>query len=326
MLQNYQVCIEAFSRMHGGHQDPRLCTELERMSTFLVNSLNVGGLISLVNSLHPKPLHSGGQVWRRRRDLLSELLKLADSTPSSRVPVAPPADANERCSTVGMGGWVPDKAMSVPDSSKLVLTVALEPDTLADLRSDDLSGTTAVNAAVARFCLRQAHEGRCEEALWQARSLLECAEGNKGGSKKGRIAPALCDTFWAYIFEVIPYAETAGNKGLLSDLVIACARRVPCAATAVALAQHPPEKVSILEMHKFVAAGTGLSSQPFALAFGCYSVLGFKESAIKELSNACRRLPKAVIFCEVRLSLLFHWRPSSVSLSLALPWRFNQIR
>jgi hypothetical protein len=192
MEQKYQVCIEAFSRMHGG-QDPRLCTELERMCTFLVNALNVGGLISLVNSLHPKPLHCGGLVRRRRRDLLAELLKLADSTPSLRDPVAPPS---ELCSAVGLGGWVAETAVPVADSSRLVLTVALEPDTLADLRSDDLSSTSSVNAAVARFCLRQAQEGKCEEALLQARLLLECAEGKR----KGRSAPALCDTFWAYIF------------------------------------------------------------------------------------------------------------------------------
>jgi len=266
------------------------------MSAFLVKTLNhVGGLVSLVNTLHPKVLHIGGEIWRRRRDVLRELLQHSGACERGVVGGA---------DSLGLGGWVAERVVH-KDEFRVVLTAALDCDSLADLRSDDLSSTTAVNVAVARFCLRQAQEGRLDEAFVQARMLLDraadkhnAAQGKQNASKKASPAPALCDSFYAHLFQLIPFAEVAGDKtNIVPDLVMACFRSVPCTATAAALVRYPG-KQTVQEMRKLVAAGAGLSAHQFPLAFGCYAVLGFKETAMQAFATACRILDKATLFSE----------------------------
>jgi hypothetical protein len=260
------------------------------MSGFLVTTLgHAGGLIGLMNSLHPKTHDVSGEVRRRRRDVLGELLRHVKAKDASD-------DSASTCGHVGLGGWVPDGArIASAASSEWTLTTALDEECLADLRSDDLSGSAAVNVSIARFCLRQAQEGCCEEALVQARLLLKSAIGLHSDGKKGKSKPTLPDMFWAMLFQLIPYADH--DKRLQQDLVLACFRSAPNAATASALVQYPPEQ-SIFEVRSHVASGTGASSQAFPLAFGCFAVLGFKESAMQALAMQCRRLAKTIIFCE----------------------------
>jgi hypothetical protein len=186
----------------------------------------------------------------------------------------------------------------------VLLTRALSHDALAELREDDLSGSASVNAALARFCLRQAQEGCCDEALKHLRVILQCVDRKRGAANKlflasvsGSDALEGSEAFWAYVFRLIPFAERKGDGSLVQHLVRACAARVPCAATAAALARHPPD-ASVFDVQKAVAGGSGLSSLPYPLAFGYYAVLGFKETAIKELQQACRRLPKPLLFRE----------------------------
>jgi len=294
-----QMCIESFARLHG-REDARLCTELERMCSFLVATLgHAGGLVSLMNSLHPKPRLMGGLVYRRRRGILHELLKhtRASAVASGE---ATSASAFEQLAEVGLGGWGADKAAS-RSGGNLVLTAALDKECLADLRSDDLSGTVSENAAVAKFCLVQALEGCGDEALAQARALLKGAKGPDSGGKKASGGPALCDMFWAALFQLIAFADT--DEKLRQELVTASFYSVPCAATAAALIEYPPDKVSIFDARKHVAAGMGLSAHSFPLAFGCYAVLGFKESAMQCMGVACGRLPKSTIFSEAKATV-----------------------
>ena len=276
-----QICIQSFARIHGRKDSP-LCTELERMSGFLVLTLgHAGGLVSLINSLHPKMLPSG-EVRRRRRDVLGDLLKHVSAK-------AAPGEA-QPCGHVGLGGWVPDSARAdSAGSSEWTLTTALDAECLTELRSDDLRGSASINVALARFCLRQAQEGCTEEALVQTRSLL------KSVRERSKIESSLPDMFWAMLFQLTPYVDH--DKSLQQDLVLACFRCAPNAATASALVQHPPGE-SVLDMRSHVSAGIGPSAQAFPLAFGCYAILGFRQSAMQALALQCRRLSKTTILSE----------------------------
>jgi hypothetical protein len=258
------------------------------MSGFLVSTLgHAGGLVSLINSLHPKML-PGGEVRRRRRDVLGDLLKHVSAK-------AAPGEA-QPCGHVGLGGWVPESARADSAvSSEWTLTTVLDAECLTELRSDDLRGSASVNVALARFCLRQAQEGCSEEALVQTRSLLKSVQEHQSEGKKSKIESSLPGMFWAMLFQLTPYADH--DKSLQQDLVLACFRCAPNAATASALVQLPPEQ-SVLDMRSHVSAGIGPSSQAFPLAFGCYAILGFRESAMQALALQCRRLSKTAILSE----------------------------
>ena len=156
-------------------------------------------LLSLINALYPKPAYSGGSpLCQRRRDVLPHLLKH-----SSRLTTVEKRRNSDNL-VVGLGGWpeLPDDT-SLEDSG-LMLTAALDAGCLAELRADNLDGTSADNAAMSRFVLRQAQEGAVAEAQEHARRLLAleksggaqtvvrqtnaafCRHDNSAGQPRGR--------------------------------------------------------------------------------------------------------------------------------------------
>jgi hypothetical protein len=263
-----------------------------------------GGVVSLMNSLRPIARQDGGFLYRRR-DILGELLKLSGSVGEAGGPV-PAGDRSEHLNEVGLGGWVNAevdagrlKSMSKP----VLLTVALDAASLAELRADDLKGAASVNADMARFALRQAREGCVDQALVHARNLLQGAERMRKTASNLGIARAQSDAFWGALFHLVPFCADRSDgeghgKSLLHDLTLACFSNVPCAASSAALCKAPPPQASgssVTDMRKVVEAAP---SRCTTLAFGCYAVLGFKETALRALCVACKSTP-SLVFSEL---------------------------
>ena len=243
-------------------------------------------LLSLMNSLQPKPACSGGPLRQRRRDILQRILQHSVMlTAFERVQISMEIG-------LGLGGWV-ELGEDVVNDSTLKLTAALDSNCLDELQRDDLQGPTAVNAAVSRFVLRQAQEGRVQDALAQARRMLQVLK-RKHTDKEGSV-PAQSSLFWASLFQLAPFCA---EESLRSDLAQSCFRNVPCAASTALLVLNPPRQQTVLDVRKYVEAGFGLSSAPWPLGFGSLAILGFVETSLSALAASCRRQSKQTIFNE----------------------------
>ncbi|KAJ1493004.1 hypothetical protein T484DRAFT_1879923, partial [Baffinella frigidus] len=247
---------------------PPIGQELQRMAASLRAIPNAAALVSLTNALHPisavLPILPGdAKPFTRRKFVLQDLLDVAKA----------------RDLTTGDGS----------PGCGLLLTSALSPETLAELRCEELSGVGAmggVNGGLARMCVRVAEEGGSKDAVAHARTLLEQWVA-LGGSRLGNIAGD--KRIWRSL--VSPTLKRAalevGAEDLAEQLVCEAFAAVPSAATAGALPwESRSEARAKLEAE---LSSRGKEACGDVEAFGALSVLGEPSTALSFFTKACLR-------------------------------------
>ncbi|EKX53141.1 hypothetical protein GUITHDRAFT_101577 [Guillardia theta CCMP2712] len=314
------VCIHAFARLHGRKDvNPNLCDEAERMAANLHSQGNALALISLLCALSPKKYESSHKVFFRRRNILSDVLNLAESRDQqSKAEVAPSLGGGtttpflEVLMWAGPGGL--DAGMGEDvfyGSSKwsvgegkgaMMLTKALDEETLTELVEDDFKGVASSVLSLVRFCVRQAREGDFSASIRHANHIMTKLKEMKESKSPAFNQIKHNHRFWSVMFRLVPVAIIQEEKELVETLVLWCFKHSPSTSSCIAFLHYSSlEKIQFVR--KFIQ-GKDCHSKEYPLLFGCSALMESRGTAEEQLKSACKRLPLKQIILELRSLIL----------------------